>query len=604
MSDEAPELRSHRSIGQTSLFKKYFYGLVFGLTFGILCYSIHKESYKDDRLNVFKSYGIVASNKLSNYIPGAVEDREYYRYSLSHYFVRQIPYCLCHIFFCVLFSLLFPAKHYRLLRLLSSVIVLIWFAGARFAVVILSQSLLFFFTSILVCGHRSILWLIAIVALWFTEKLFTDLYLARIFFGPGSNIHYQLLCTAYAFGLVRAISMGITLCSEFQVSMPFDWRTKLHTFFDVLDYAFYPYPLLTGPIIIYPDWVVHHGDQKSTVQTEWPVGAHRYVGRLRQLTWSHLLRRALRFALWMALRYIFFTLFHPFAILSSYSNFALDAPWHVKNNILGGYVLWGVITLVSVGFYFDHLFLYSQSALLSDLELFLVPYAQSPVLNLRSPAKLKVNEDKPVKCEWSCEANNNSLNVTSSYRCLVPAPPSCVMHLSLGSELWRMFDRGVYNFGMCHVFRPIRRMLNFETQSLLSTFLQTALPYLMPFVFTLMFHHPSLANVIWISFNITIMMGETLSGKMAAILHSKQLLSAGSILRIGAVMSAFRSAACLISFTFFIFGYELGVLFMQHVFTNYGTFVFLALLIVRYHFSVSVRSAISYQGLPSGFKDS
>ncbi|KAA0187535.1 hypothetical protein FBUS_06105 [Fasciolopsis buskii] len=171
---------------------------------------------------------------------------------------------------------------------------------------------------------------------------------------------------------------------------------------------------------------------------------------------------------------------------------------------------------------------------------------------------------------------NNGLSL-----CLVVAPPSCVLRITLFSEMWRTFDRGLYNFMLVHIYLPLRKSPTRSPDNCVPSPLTSAARSILassaPFLFVLVFHNVTKANVIWIAVNATQFYIER------CIRWSDRNTVLGRKLnkpdwinwrhRLLALLHAISLMSSLAGLIFFLFDYDIGMAFAKHIIFSFGEFL-------------------------------
>ncbi|KAL3309160.1 hypothetical protein Ciccas_012293 [Cichlidogyrus casuarinus] len=220
--------------------------------------------------------------------------------------------------------------------------------------------------------------------------------------------------------IIRSISVASEVSSSTSRLPP----NFLSLVIDVLHYTFHCYTFSAGPIIMYSDWRV----DALELETKKVQGNGRRTNRFISL--KSLVGRACRLAFWFVVWSLVLTQLHPRSLLSlafktddlkslspyddAFRNKTLTIQNPIANSFLKFDALCIPICMYMEGltFYMAYLLSYGLGRLFSDLEAF--------VLRL----KLK----------------------SGNFNSVVPDGPRCISHIFLYTEMWRTFDRGLYNF--------------------------------------------------------------------------------------------------------------------------------------------------------------
>ncbi|KAF6775441.1 hypothetical protein AHF37_05094, partial [Paragonimus kellicotti] len=171
--------------------------------------------------------------------------------------------------------------------------------------------------------------------------------------------------------------------------------------------------------------------------------------------------------------------------------------WRARGLVINNGVLCFAGFVSAIHFYFLHLLFYGIPAVFADLEQFLMGGDRSVPKDFQM---VSCAERHPEVNTPSCVRSQSFTVSKTAQLCLVPAPPSCVYHIVLFSEMWRTFDRGLYGFILRHIYLPLRGAFNSDSNNL--KFFRSVLGFASPFLFVLLFHSINQGNCVWAAFNL------------------------------------------------------------------------------------------------------
>uniref|UniRef100_A0A2H8TZR4 Protein-cysteine N-palmitoyltransferase Rasp n=2 Tax=Melanaphis sacchari TaxID=742174 RepID=A0A2H8TZR4_9HEMI len=145
-----------------------------------------------------------------------------------------------------------------------------------------------------------------------------------------------------------------------------------------------------------------------------------------------------------------------------------------------------------------------------------------------------------------------------------PKPPKCISRIYLYSDMWRSFDRGLYDFLKEYIYRPSG--YHSENVSLTSKLTRS----FMCFTFIFIWHGLSWEVFLWTLFNFIGITLETLArvfGKTSYYLHYvKRNLSDSNERRFLAFITSPLTMLSAISNFFFFGGIDAGLSFFEAIF--------------------------------------
>ncbi|CAL8078907.1 unnamed protein product [Calicophoron daubneyi] len=538
--------------------------------------------------------------------------------------LQNSGYILIFMLFSACLDLITDFKAIPCLRVAASVLLIWKILGGCFALDVLVITGSFSLVGVLIHKLKVFIWVFSIAVLLVVDKILEHRSVKGFILNTSylTREQYLLAYPAYFMVVMRGISVALTVADEFSGKSTAlsgsPSGNKLATsespkiwvnFIDILEYAFYPYTIVFGPLVIYSDWKTYVQRKSGAV----PVNSTRSLGFYRQLCCSHLLWRALRLFVWICLWNMALVFIYPNAILT-YPVFARnelhsphDNPWKAfgpNTDIM----VWAAVYLAGMHFYSAHLVGYGLGGLMSDTENFIRSQVSSQ----------KITEQQSTDREpWSKKRHTLAgkgaeikikaalANVDGNQFCLVPAPPSCSYRILLFSEIWRTFDRGLYNFLTHHIYYPLlagKRRASNAGPDFRATVIQTS-SLLFPFMIVLILHAPRPGNVIWTIINA----GQILTERFIKWSYRKtrfgarlrEVLSLCVLEHLCGVICAMSWILSMVGFVFFNFGYYVGVSFVRHTLLSRATLLILFERWVMYHFC----SNYGPHPLPYGFSD-
>ncbi|VDP72086.1 unnamed protein product [Echinostoma caproni] len=331
------------------------------------------------------------------------------------------------------------------------------------------------------------------------------------------------------------------------------------TLLDATEYAFYLPTIVYGPLVVYADW-------DDFVHQKKPKQFTRSLGRFRRLTLPHLIGRAIRLLAAAAFGTILTCTLYAKAILSypmylnMHSSKASLNPWHDRGIQVRSWTVWSCLHLAGISFYYFHTLIYGIPGLIADTEQYVIETVQG------WQSEVRRQEIEREKAKW------NGLSL-----CLVPGPPSCVFRITLFSEMWRTFDRGLYNFMFRQIYLPLRGdNTDRGNSSVLGSIPRLGRDFLamaMPFLFVLLFHSVNKHNTVWIVINLIQFLVEKCFRWMDKNTDLGRKLKEPAWIhwrhRLLGVLHSVSLMTSLIGLIFFLFGYEVGMAFVKHIVFSY-----------------------------------
>uniref|UniRef100_A0A183T3V7 Lysophospholipid acyltransferase 7 n=1 Tax=Schistocephalus solidus TaxID=70667 RepID=A0A183T3V7_SCHSO len=250
-----------------------------------------------------------------------------------------------------------------------------------------------------------------------------------------------VLQSTTALVILRATSVGLEFANKLS-SLPRTVIVSQLTLLGLLEavcYATYPPTFCFGPLVSFSDWCLW---RKRTLQVEISASIEITPGFKGSLTPRPLCARSLglraaRLLLWFFVWEATLHIVYPNVVLFLATQPAADVsppPSVVGSSVPGRFhaspyletdraALGGAVYLIGLQFFFAYMQLYGWPGLLSDVQVYLLARRRSSVAS-------------PV------------------FNCLVPDGPPCPTHVFLFSEMWRRFDRGLYNFLKWYIYLP------------------------------------------------------------------------------------------------------------------------------------------------------
>ncbi|OON22397.1 hypothetical protein X801_01703, partial [Opisthorchis viverrini] len=464
-------------------------------------------------------------------------------------------------------------------RTVVSNLLVLHFVGILLVVDALVLTVLFAILGISFRGKRFIIWIFTPVLFLAFDYLTDSRYYRQLLtrFVPESHAVGALVYSAHFLILLRSLSVALCLAEEsHRISdgtlehvriTPFRlWKTL----WTVLEYAFYPYSFFFGPIVPFQDWLDFQ-DGKTNPSC---IRFAKLTGRIRPLTVCSLLGRAIRLIFWYHFWYFVLCFLYPNALFM-YAYFQPSRgrlsgfnPWETAGFSAKPVAIVMAAHMAGIHFYMLHLLFYGIPGLLSDLELFLSSNRRNIV---PSECASSHSCSEHHSSNSGKQDSTDSISLSQARICLIPAPPSCVAHVALYSEMWRQvmlhllsFDRGLYNFLLRHVYHPLLPGIQTHQGLLRVVFHTSAL--VVPFVFVLVFHSFSYANVIWTVMNFIQLCAERILKWAFRQTHFGVLLRqtlSSSVLEYGVfLLKSLSWIFSLTAFIYFRFGYEVGTQFL------------------------------------------
>ncbi|THD26581.1 hypothetical protein D915_002481 [Fasciola hepatica] len=588
------------------------YTLVYIFGFYGCWYSVYLTSHEYMNLSRFVSLGLV---EVREFLPSLGRWFKYITQDVSmngewNNLFKCLSYCsivLLYLPISIMGSL-FSRKIHQFSRIIVSTTILWHLMGMHVVLSVLSMTLFFFLVGWICGGYVILVWTPAIFLLYFSHQILEKLLLkqllsfdvdtARMLYGSFYSLHLMALLRATSLGLFlseRRTTVRETNEDEGKHSQNLR-RMQPHfvnTLLDALEFSFYLPTIVYGPLCNYEDW--HNFIYKKT-----PPLLVRSLGRFRRLTLFHLTGRAVRL-LFAAAFWSFMTCtFYANAILSYpvYLDMKLPKasrnPWMERGITVSSRTLWSCLNLAGIGFYFFHTMIYGIPGLISDTEQFAIETVQG----WHSKAKREETEHEKGKYD------GQSL-------CLVVSRPSCVFRITLFTEMWRTFDRGLYNFMFVHIYLPVRGSLpkpeNSTTLSCLALILRSILASSLPFLFVLLFHGITKANTIWITINIIqFYLEKFIRWSDKNTLLGRKLRGPNWIIwrhRLLGIFHATSMMSSLTGLTFFLFEYEVGMAFVKHILFSYGGLIHFIIYYGLYFTDLFRAKLFAYHGVPFGVHD-
>ncbi|CAH8566754.1 unnamed protein product [Dicrocoelium dendriticum] len=259
------------------------------------------------------------------------------------------------------------------------------------------------------------------------------------------------------------------------------------------------------------------------------------------------------------------------------------------------------VQAVGLHYYMFHLFLYGFPGLLSDIEHYL---SQKSI-----PVLPNATEKHPFSPKEQISSDDRlSLPEYSRYEsppelCLVVAPPSCVLHIALFSEMWRTFDRGLYGFMRCHIYEPL--LSQTATGNIYWNRLIRGLAFTVPFLFVLLYHSISIDNVIWTLINLLSLFLETSSKWFVrnTCLFSDMRLRFPTYVTelLTNIWKVIMWAFSLYGFITFLFGINTALCFLFHIYLTSDMLLTCLLYVCGLYFVATIRRLCGYRGFPVSF---
>ncbi|KAA3676147.1 uncharacterized protein DEA37_0011996 [Paragonimus westermani] len=322
------------------------------------------------------------------------------------------------------------------------------------------------------------------------------------------------------------------------------------------------------------------------------------TGRIRLLTWHSILFRAGRMICWYTFWSAVLCFIYPNALMWYAESWhvpenhpAVDS-WRARGLAIHDGVLCFAGFVSAIHFYFLHLFFYGIPTVFADLEQYLTGGGYS------------LPKDFQAVSSGKRGSNVNTPTVSKSAQlCLVPAPPSCVYHIVLFSEMWRTFDRGLYGFILRHIYFPLRGAFNSDSNN--SKFFRFVLGFTSPFLFVLLFHSINQGNCVWAAFNLFQVASERTVKRLQRHSEFGRMLGQRFSPRAFEWLSAFvRTVSWFLSvlaFVFFRFGFHIGLQFAQHVAFTYGAVLVFVDLFCAQFVIAKIKTIWNYPRFPVGF---
>jgi len=170
-----------------------------------------------------------------------------------------------------------------------------------------------------------------------------------------------------------------------------------------------------------------------------------------------------------------------------------------------------------------------------------------------------------------------------------PPPPKCIGRIHLYSQMWRDFDRGLYNFMRTYIYIPCTGSQGGMWTKLWGSFVC--------FSFVCIWHGASSSVIVWCLSNylgICLEASATYMSKQGLLMHWKQTLSDSSWIRLkAAVASPLLLMSALSNFCFFT-DTTVGYLLARKAIYDGGMLRLLTILFVMYcccHVSMAVSQA-------------
>nr|CDS33820.2 membrane bound acyltransferase:hhat [Hymenolepis microstoma] len=345
-----------------------------------------------------------------------------------------------------------------------------------------------------------------------------------------------ILQATLALILLRSTSIGIEHANV--LSMPAKPksiqvnRLSLQNLFLLLSYSLYPPTFLFGPLTLYSDWCCSR-QYEVTKSVTVPPG---YKGCLvtRILSCKNLVWRGVRLVFWFLFWEFIIHVVYPRALIYSMTKPIMGVPpppldsnattFHGSRFIKSDRSAPGcAVYLLGMQFYFTYLQIYGWPSWFSDLEMLI----------------------------------NKGTSSGDGVLCLVPDGPQCFSHMLLFSQIWRTFDRGLYNFLKWYVYLP---WLN---QAEGPSLCRKVLAGLLVFTFVLIFHTMNEVNSIWVLINILQVFFEQLirwaykSTQFGDSVRAR--FSPDNIQRLTGILCSVSGMISSAGFFFFSLGYSSGI---------------------------------------------
>lgn len=489
------------------------------------------------------------------------------------------------------------------IRTISSALLIAHLSGPATLFYAVSLTVLFLILGHILREHRLLIAVLIGLIMFFLDEILSLIF--KRGFPSSSPVMFSVIKSAHLTCYLRAGSVALTACTIFKTSSKraFD-KTTLRVLVDSLEYALLPYTFYFGPLITYEDWLTYRS-RKITVQG---ITRAKQTGRLRPLTWSSLLGRAGRLIFWFHFWSLSLCFVYPVALFRyiTWSNLLRPAsrtnPWDSADGLqLSNFAMFTAVQAVGLHYYIFHLFLYGVPGLLADIEHF---------LSLRS---IPVLSNSARKCPFSRKEQVSSCDKPSLSKavgydsppelCLVVAPPSCVLHIALFSEMWRTFDRGLYGFMRCHIYEPLLDAS--ATGSVYWNRLIRCLAFTVPFLFVLLYHSVLVDNVLWtiinlLSFSLEIFFKWLFRNTS----HYSEMHIRFSPYVTELMTNIWKVCMWLLSlygFIVFLFGTNTALCFANHVILTTHMLLNLLLYVCGLYFVATARRLCGYQGFPVSF---
>ncbi|KAF5400202.1 hypothetical protein PHET_06653 [Paragonimus heterotremus] len=515
-----------------------------------------------------------------------------------------LPYLVFYLIFSCSLSIILPndcGRFGQVTRIVFCVVFLLYYVGLALVVDLFVLFALGILLGFLFCRKQLFIWLIFCGILGYSNDLLhSPLFQRHLFQHPIADLSsvFSLIYSAHYLSVLRAISVALTV-AELYCQCPKSFchtepNSKSKTYgwnlLDVMEYVFYPYTFFIGPLTTFDDWLSHVCKRPSNQS----IRIANLTGRIRLLTCYSILFRAGRLMCW----YIFWSavlcLMYPNALMWYAESWHVPedqsavGPWRARGLVIHSGVLCFAGFVSAIHFYFLHLLFYGIPAVFADLEQYLIGDDHSVPKDFQM---VSCAERGPEVNTSSC-IRSQSLTVSSTAQlCLVPAPPSCVYHIVLFSEMWR------------HIYFPLRGAFNSDSNN--HNFFRSVLGFASPFLFVLLFHSISQGNCVWAAFNLFQVASERTVKRLQQ--HSefgamlRQRFSARTFEWLSAFMRTVSWFFSVLAFVFFRFGFPIGLQFAQHVaFTPGAILVFVDLFCAQFVIA-KINTIWNYRRFPVGF---
>ncbi|KAF7256159.1 hypothetical protein EG68_06633 [Paragonimus skrjabini miyazakii] len=409
-----------------------------------------------------------------------------------------LPYLVFYLIFSCFLRIILPSnygKFEQVMRIVFCLVFVLYYVGLALVVDLFVLIGLGILLGFLFCRKQLFIWLIFCGILGYSNDLLhSSLFQRHLFQHPIADLSsmFSLIYSAHYLSVLRAISVALTVAELYCQSPESFCHTELNNkskthgwnLLDVMEYTFYPYTFFIGPLTTFDDWLSHVWKRPSNRS----LRIANLTGRIRLLTCHSILFRAGRLMCWYTFWSAILCLIYPNALMWYAES------WHVPEDqsVMDSWRARGAIH-----FYFLHLLFYGIPAVFADLEQYLIGGDHSIPKDFQM---VSCAERRPEVNTPSC-VKSQPLPVSKTVQlCLVPAPPSCVYHIVLFSEMWRTFDRGLYGFILRHIYFPLRGAFNSDSNN--PKFFRSIVGFASPFLFVLLFHSISQGNCVWAAFNL------------------------------------------------------------------------------------------------------